>query len=62
VDEVAAEFAAARSAGDYDVLPVIAGEAAGLVHDIPPAAVVLQRVVDQAATLLAAAAVHLQPG
>jgi nitronate monooxygenase len=52
VDEVAAEFAAARSDGDYDVLPVIAGEAVGLVHDIPSAAAVLERVVTQAAALL----------
>ena len=62
VDEVAAEFAAARNAGNYDVLPVIAGEAAGLVHDIPSAAAVLQRVVDQAATLLTTAVARVQPG
>ena len=56
VDEVAAEFAAARSARNYDVLPVIAGEAAGLIHDIPSAAAVMQRVVREAASLLQAAA------
>lgn len=61
IDEVAAEFAVARSAGNYDVLPVIAGEAAGLVHDIPSAAAVLERVVDQATSLLAAAAARVQP-
>jgi len=56
VDEVAAEFAAARSAGNYDVLPVIAGEAAGLIHDVPSAAAVLQRVVSEAVSLLKAGA------
>ena len=54
-DEVAAQFAAARTAGDYDVLPVIAGEAAGLVHDIVPAAQVVQRTVADAAAALASA-------
>ncbi len=61
VDQVAAEFAAARSAGNYDVLPVIAGEASGLVHDIPSAAAVLERVVSEAASLLAAAATRVEP-
>jgi len=56
VDEVAAEFAAARIAGNYDVLPVIAGEAAGLIHDVPSAAAVLQRVVSEAVSLLKAGA------
>jgi nitronate monooxygenase len=61
VGEAAAEFATARSAGNYDVLPVIAGEATGLVHDIPSAAAVLERVVAQAASLLAAAATRVEP-
>jgi nitronate monooxygenase len=52
VDQVAAEFAIARNAGDYDVLPVIAGEAVGLVHDIASAGEVIERVVAQAAALL----------
>jgi nitronate monooxygenase len=56
VDEVAAGYAAARERGDYDVLAVIAGEAAGLVRDIVPAATVVERVVREAESLLKAAA------
>jgi nitronate monooxygenase len=59
VDEVAAEFAAARHARNYDVLPVIAGEAAGLIHDIPSAGAVVERVVREAASLLAAGAAQV---
>jgi nitronate monooxygenase len=42
-----------RAAGDFDTAAVIAGEAAGLIHDIPPAAELIQRVVHEASTLLA---------
>jgi len=52
VDEVAVEFAAARSAGNYDVLPVIAGESVGLIHDVEPVQVVVERVVREAVALL----------
>ena len=34
-EDVLVEFARATATGDFDVAPVIAGEAAALVHDIP---------------------------
>ena len=49
---VAAEYAAAKAAGDFDVAAVIAGEAVGLIHDIPPAAEIVERVVTEAEQLL----------
>lgn len=58
VDEAAAEFAAARTAANYDVLPVIAGEAVGLIHEIVSARTVVERIVGDASELLRSAA-HL---
>jgi len=55
VDAAAAAYEAARQRGDYDVLAVIAGEASGLVRDIPGAAMVVQRVIGEASALLRAA-------
>lgn len=46
-------FMAARAKGDFDVAAVIAGEACGLIHDIPPAAEIVQRLVAEAARLTA---------
>ena len=45
-------YANARANGDYDIAAVIAGEAAGLVHDIPSAGAVVRRMVDEAIALL----------
>ena len=45
-------YAAARTAGDFDTAAVIAGEAAGLIHDIPRADQVIYRTVHEAAELL----------
>jgi nitronate monooxygenase len=53
VSAVAAEYAAARDAGNFDIAAVIAGEAVGLIHDIPPAAVVVDRIVTEAEQILA---------
>jgi nitronate monooxygenase len=61
VSEVAAQYKAAQAAGNFDVLPVIAGEACGLIHDIAPAAAVVERVVDEAVALLDGAAHRSQP-
>ena len=47
------KYLAARQAGDYNIAAVIAGEAAGLVHDIPYAREIIERTVQQAAALLA---------
>jgi nitronate monooxygenase len=59
--ELAAAYAAAREAGDFDMAAVIAGEAAGLVHDICPAQALVQRIVQEAAQLLARAASLCSP-
>jgi len=47
-DEIAADYAAARAAGDFDVAAVFAGESAGLIHDIPPAAEIVGRIAAEA--------------
>jgi nitronate monooxygenase len=52
VNAVAAEYAAAKAAGNFDVAAVIAGEAVGLIHDIPPAAVIIDRIVTEADQIL----------
>ena len=52
VKAVAAEYAAARAAGNFDIAAVIAGEAVGLIHDIPPAAEIVDRIVTEADQIL----------
>jgi nitronate monooxygenase len=52
IDAEAARYAAARAAGDFDIAAVIAGEAAGLIHDLPDAADIVTRTVAQAEELL----------
>jgi nitronate monooxygenase len=52
VKTVAAEYAAAKAAGNFDVAAVIAGEAVGLIHDIPPAAEIVGRIVTEADQIL----------
>jgi nitronate monooxygenase len=51
-EAVAREYAAARERRDFDVAAVIAGEACGLIHDIPPAGEIVARIVAQAERLL----------
>ena len=53
IKAVAAEYAAARAAGNFDIAAVIAGEAVGLIHDIPPAAEIVDRIVTEADQILA---------
>ena len=53
-DIEANKYAAARSAGNFDIAAVIAGESAGLVHDIVPAREIVERLVAGAASLLQA--------
>jgi nitronate monooxygenase len=48
VNAVAAEYAAAKAAGNFDIAAVIAGEAVGLIHDIPHAAEIVDRIVTEA--------------
>jgi len=52
VQAVAAEYTAARAAGNFDIAAVIAGEAVGLIHDIPPAAEIIDRIVTEAGQIL----------
>jgi nitronate monooxygenase len=52
VNAVAAEYAAAKAAGDFEIAAVIAGEAVGLIHDIPPAAEIVERIVSEADQIL----------
>ena len=54
-DDVLADFLHARESGDFDIAPVIAGEAVGLVHDIPSAKEVIRRTVAEAEELLSGA-------
>jgi nitronate monooxygenase len=49
---MSAAFAEARRTFDFDVLPIVAGEALGLVHDRPPAATIVELMVMQAEALL----------
>lgn len=56
LDQEAPRYAAARAAGDFDTAAVIAGEAAALIHDIPKAGEVIERMVDAASELLRGAA------
>jgi nitronate monooxygenase len=51
-DQVAADYAAAKAAGNFDVAAVFAGESAGLIHDIPPAAEIVDRIVTEAGQIL----------
>lgn len=53
IKAVAAEYAAAKAAGNFDVAAVIAGEAVGLIHDIPRAAEIIDRIVTETGQLLA---------
>jgi nitronate monooxygenase len=52
VNAVAAEYALAKAAGNFDVAAVIAGEAVGLIHDVPPAAEIVDRIVTEADQIL----------
>jgi nitronate monooxygenase len=52
VKTVAAEYADAKAAGNFDIAAVIAGEAVGLIHDIPPAAEIVDRIVAEADQIL----------
>src|SRR3954464_10548320 len=52
VKAVTAEYAVARAAGNFDIAGVIAGEAVGLIHDIPPAGEIVDRIVTEAEQIL----------
>ncbi|MCK1359786.1 nitronate monooxygenase [Bradyrhizobium sp. 199] len=50
--EVGVEYAAAKAAGNFEVAAVFAGEAVGLIHDIPSAAEIVERIATEAEQLL----------
>jgi nitronate monooxygenase len=52
VKAVAAEYAAAKAAGNFEIAAVIAGEAVGLIHDIPKAEEIVERVTLEAEQIL----------
>jgi nitronate monooxygenase len=45
-------FLTAQKSGNFDIAPVIAGEAVGLIHDIPPAGVIVERIASEASRIL----------
>ncbi|WP_283805989.1 NAD(P)H-dependent flavin oxidoreductase [Bradyrhizobium brasilense] len=52
VKKVVADYAEAKARGDFDVAAVIAGEAVGLIHDVPPAAEIVDRITLEAEQIL----------
>lgn len=52
MEEVGREYAAARERGDFNVAGVIAGESCALIHDIPPAGEIVERVIAEAERLI----------
>ncbi|MBV8509263.1 MAG: nitronate monooxygenase [Xanthobacteraceae bacterium] len=59
IEEVGSEYAAARERGDFDVAGVIAGEACALIHDIPPAGELVERIGAEAERLIRSQAAAL---
>ncbi len=54
-EEEAKRYVEARERGDFDVAGVTAGEAVGLIHDAPPAAEIVTRIIREAEALLSRA-------
>jgi nitronate monooxygenase len=52
VSEVAVEYAAAKAAGNFEIAAIFAGESVGLIHDVQPAAEIVDRIVSQAEQIL----------
>jgi nitronate monooxygenase len=61
IEVEAARYAAACEDNDFDVAVVIAGEAVEFINDVPPAAIIVERIVSEAARLLGAAAAAPTP-
>lgn len=51
-EAVAAEYEAAKAAGNFDIAAVVAGQAVGLINDISPAGVIVERMVTEAEQIL----------
>lgn len=60
-DSEAARYAVARETHDFDVAAVIAGEASGLIHDIPRAADLIERIMREAGALAPAVRAGTMP-
>ena len=45
-------YLAAKDRGDFDIAAVIAGECAGLIHDVPAAAEIIRSMIEQADELM----------
>ncbi|MDE2369279.1 MAG: nitronate monooxygenase [Burkholderiales bacterium] len=52
IDAEGPRYAAARAAGNFETAAVIAGEAVALIHDIPNAGEVIERMIGMATALL----------
>jgi nitronate monooxygenase len=52
MEEVGREYAAARERGDFNVAGVIAGESCAMIHEIPPAGEIVERVIAEAERLI----------
>src|SRR5581483_5457982 len=52
IDEEGQRYLAARASGDFDIAAVIAGESAGLIHDVRTAAAAISSMVEQADELM----------
>ena len=52
MEAVGREYAVAREHGDFNVAGVIAGESCALIHDIPPAGEIVERVIAEAERLI----------
>ncbi len=51
-EDVAAEYEKAKADGNFDIAAVIAGQAVGLINDIPPAEVIVERIMTEAQQIL----------
>jgi nitronate monooxygenase len=52
VEAVSADYAIARDAGNFDIAGVFAGNGVGMIHDIPPAAEIVERIASEADQIL----------
>lgn len=52
VEAVASEYIAARDAGNFDIAGVFAGNGVGLIHDVPAAAEIVERIATEADQIL----------
>ncbi|SHN85485.1 NAD(P)H-dependent flavin oxidoreductase [Bradyrhizobium erythrophlei] len=53
LDVVVAEYAVALETGNFDIASVIAGEGVGLIHDVPPAGAIVERIITEAEQIIA---------